>query len=218
LGPIYAAGNTCSDTGYKNQCTVNGVSGQPCCQGTTMYGLQSTCIRSYFSPSIAIDRLSSPNLLVVAYGTPGSSGCTQDNETRWYTSNQTNAGSANGWVYSEVTGGCANTFHPWVAAANTPWGWGTAGLFQTAEGYVSGSSELSEVQWRSTNGGSIWSGTYVSNPRPTTSPAGEPPGPTDCWAGDFDGITYDGENSSFFYTWADQTSGVWQITGEAVNQ
>lgn len=181
------------------------------CTGVATYnGLQTNCMRAGATPSIAIERLSTGDNLVVTFSTPGGGGCSVDSETRFYKS--TNLGK--NWTYEEVTG-CQNSLQPRVAFAHTN-GYSTdvAGRFHVMSMYVpSGDNRLAQVDWKSTNSGTSFSGTYMTAVRDTLAPVNT----SNCFAGDFNGVAADNANAHFFFNWGELKSGASLWTTEGIS-
>lgn len=91
---------------------------------------------------------------------------------------------------------------------------GTPGLFQSHSTYKTGTDEVRQARWRSTNGGSSWSGTFISSARELSAPIHS----SDCYWGDYNALAADPANGSFFYGWGDGDQGSdWVIRGRAIN-
>jgi hypothetical protein len=169
------------------------------CSGTATYqGLESNCLKAVNTPSIAIDRGTSPNNLVITTNKPGTGSCAGKDELRVYRS--TNSGSSWSWV---LVTGCQNSIQPRAAWT------GQAGKFHILSSHVpSGSNQLWTADWLSTNGGANWGGAYMYY-RPATRPAGG------CWWGDYSAAVADPGHNRMFYGWGTIPAGAphYQIHG-----
>lgn len=179
------------------------------CPGIFTYtGLQSNCIRSNPSPSIDIDTASNPNSIVVAYTSAGTSAhCSGNQLSATYFYRSTNGGST--WTSAGQTACNSNSIFTRVAAARQIYVGGIAGNFHVVSSYADiGVTKLSQVDWKSTNGGQFWSGVYITGQR-TTVPTGG------CYMGDYQGAAADMLTNQFFYNWGELPSGAsnWVIKG-----
>jgi hypothetical protein len=165
----------------------------------------TSCLRSLIAPTITVDQDISPNVLLVAYETPGSGTCTNKTETRIYRS--TNAGAS--WTFQVVTG-CQTSVQPRIAFPNQVGE--TAGVAQMMSTYnVTGLTTLSQVAWRSPDFGVSWSGVHISPERTVTNLGG-------CYSGDYNGIAPDSAHGSYFYSWSQLSGTNWVNRGLAQNQ
>jgi hypothetical protein len=172
----------------------------------TLNAIAGGCLHVEAEPTIAVDRNSSPNKLVVAYATDGSGGCKGYYEGRWYLS--TNNGAS--WSYQTVTG-CQDNIHNEVAwDYNAGYG-GVAGRFHTLSTYTNNlsSNYLYQVDWVSTNGGQSWSGSTM-----TGNTINGPVNTANCYWGDYNMAAPDHAHGQYFYGWgAPGTSPYWYIEG-----
>jgi hypothetical protein len=163
-------------------------------------------LKENFGPEIAYDEAN--GVLVVTYDSLGGM-CpdgTQKVETRWYTSHGTPLGAS--WNFSSVTG-CQTSIQPTVVFAG-------AGVFHTMSSYVFSSDSqhrLSQVDWRSANGGLNWSGVQITPPRSTPEPIN-----AQCYWGDYTS-SFSTTFTGVFYSWGqlDPSTSLWDVQGAYVS-
>jgi hypothetical protein len=191
-----------------NTCLSSEIPGNACSPGDTLFGLGSTCLKARGTPDIAIDRTVVPNTLVVTYNERGSGTCSDKFEQRLYRS----TGVGTTWTFQAVTT-CKTSVHTAVRHFSVS-GLGVTGLFQARSSYIQTGKKLTEVRWRSSDGGLTWSGLAISSPRAVNAPIDNYAGSI-CFWGDYEGIAPDIAYGSFFYSWAsDQNPGPdWVIRG-----
>jgi hypothetical protein len=162
----------------------------------------TSCLRSLIAPSITIDQHTNPNILLVAYETPGSNSCANKTETRIYRS--TNGGTS--WTFQTVTG-CQTAVQPRIAFPNQVGE--IPGVVQMMTTYnTTGLTTLSQVAWRSADFGVTWSGTFISPERTVTNLG-------NCYSGDYNGIAPDSAHGSYFYSWSQLSGANWVNRGLA---
>jgi hypothetical protein len=178
------------------------------CPGRPTYTtLDASCLRHSPHPTIAVGRTSDPNTLVVTYSTKGSGAHV---EGRFY---QSNDGGATWFFRAQTTG--QTTIKMRVASAHEAGFVDTQGLFHAVSEYASSTqTQVSTVDWKSTNFGTNWSGTFISAARSTPGPIN----PASCYWGDFLGIAADRSFSSFFFDWENGSGTNWVLRGAAQNQ
>jgi len=151
---------------------------------------------------------------LVTYSTAGSGSCSNEQELRIYRS--TNGGSS--WAWELVTG-CQDSVHPAVRYARTDEGGSIANRVHLLTMHESGSSGggrtgLRPVQWRSTNNGVDWVGTFIGSTQ-TTFPTVT--GTSACYWGDYDALVPDIANNTMYYAWGDGDDADWRIHGQGRN-
>lgn len=171
----------------------------PTCPGAAIPNVGAGCLEDSYNSTIAVDRLTIPNKILIAFGTRGTGACTGFAETRFYRS----LDNGNTWP-SIVATGCQTAVQPRATAGQRLDGLGTGNLFHVVTAYATGGG-LAQVDWKSSDGGATWSGAFISGQRAA------PPG---CFWGHYHGVTTE-INNEIYTNWMQMPnpSGNWGIRG-----